>query len=178
MAPKIIPHSAIPSTFSLEREDINVDAPSQESTPPRRNKPDGDSSSAAPVAPDVRPNKCRPGSANNNWYMALQPAHEMDPTELWRDALMDELLAEWSPVQFDRLENWLKERSTKEMLQTLLSLRSSVSRNTRNKAIKTILQDSRIPPKCFASRQATTAWMASTLSCGYCRSDFKSRCKN
>ena len=79
------------------------------------------------------------------------------PTDnLWRDALMDELLVDWSPKRAERPENWLKEWSTEEMLSTLLSL-NNVSRNTRNCGLKTILHGSRIPPKCFASRPAVSA---------------------
>ena len=76
--------------------------------------------------------------------------------DLWPDALMDELLVDWSPEQAERLENWLKECSAEEMLSTLLSL-NDVSRNTRNRGLKTILHGSRIPPKCFASRPAMSA---------------------
>ena len=89
--------------------------------------------------------------------MTLQPAVGADPDELWPEALMDELLVDWTPERFERLENWLKEWSSEEMLQTMMSLKAGVSRNTRNRGIRTILHGTKIPPKCFASRPATSA---------------------
>ena len=73
------------------------------------------------------------------------------------DALMDELLVDWNADRFDRLEQWIKEWSTEEMLQMLLSLKTRVSRNTRNRGLKTILRGTRVPPKCFALCPSTTA---------------------
>ena len=156
IAAKIIPQSALPGK-SLTHDATDVDALSQRTTPPResRQKRDGASSSSATVSPDTRPKKKRPGSADTEWYMALQPVTGV-PADLWPDALMDELLVDWSPKQAERLENWLKEWSTEEMLSTLLSL-NNVSTNTRNRGLKTILHGSRIPPKCFASRPAVSA---------------------
>ena len=89
--------------------------------------------------------------------MTLRPVNEGDPEDLWPDALMDELLVNCSPERFDRFENWLKEWSTEEMLQSLPSLQHGVSRDTRNGGLKTVLQGNRIPPKCFASRPLMAA---------------------
>ena len=157
IAAKIIPQSVMPGK-SLTHDATDVDALSQRTTPPReaKQKRDGASSSSAAVSPDTRPKKKRPGSADTEWYMALQPVTGVPPDDLWPDALMDELLVDWTPKQAERLESWLKEWSSEEMLSTLLSL-NNVSRNTRNRELKTILHGSRIPPKCFASRPAVSA---------------------
>ena len=155
IAAKIIPQLGMNKRPPVE-DATDVDQLSQTSSSPR-NKRDGASSSTAPASPDNRPRKRRPGSADNEWYMTLQPAVGADPNELWPEALMDELLVDWSPERFERLENWLKEWSSEEMLQTMMSLKTGVSRNTRNRGIRTILHGTKIPPKCFASRPATSA---------------------
>ena len=155
IAAKIIPQSGMNKRPPVE-DATDVDQLSQTSSSPR-NKRDGASSSTAPASPDNRPRKRRPGSADNEWYMTLQPAVGADPDELWPEALMGELLVDWSPERFERLENWLKEWSSEEMLQTMMSLKTRVSRNTRNRGIRTILHGTEIPPKCFAPRPATSA---------------------
>ena len=157
IAAKIIPRCELPNK-TLTHDTTDVDALSQRTTPPReaRQKRDGASSSSAAISPDNRPKKKRPGSTDAEWYMALQPVTGTPADDLWPDALMDELLVDWSPKQAERPESWLKEWSTEEMLSTLMSL-NNVSRITRNRGLKTILHGSRIPPKCFASRPAVSA---------------------
>ena len=81
--------------------------------------------------------------------MTLQPPTSADPNELWPEALMDELLMDWTAKRFERLENWLKECSTQEMLRSLLSLKLRVSRNTRNRGIRTIPARHQNTPKVF-----------------------------
>ena len=88
--------------------------------------------------------------------MTPHPAIGADPDELWPEAVVDKLLVDWTPECFELLENWLKKWSSEEMLQTLWSLKFGVSRNTRNIGICSILQGTKIPPKCFPSRPATT----------------------
>ena len=136
MAAKIIPQSAIPQT--THREEVDVDMASQ-SRSPSRPKRDAASSSNAPTSPHTRPRKKRRGSSDTQWYMELQPAYRTNVEELWTDAFMDELLVDWSVDRFEHLEQWIKEWSAKKMLQTLLSLKSTTSRNTRNRGRKTIM---------------------------------------
>ena len=92
IAAKIIPRSAMHATVTVE-DATDVDMLAQRSTPPR-NKRDGALSSSAVPSPDVGPRKKRPGSADADWYMALQPAVGTKAGELWPDALMDDLLVD------------------------------------------------------------------------------------
>ena len=91
----------------MTHDTIDVDALSQRTMPPReaRQKSDGASSSSAAISPDNRPKKKRPGSTDAEWYMALQPVTGIPADDLWPDALMDELLVDWSPKQAERLES-------------------------------------------------------------------------
>ena len=90
--------------------------------------------------------------------MTLQPATSADPNEAWPEAVMDELLIDWTAEHFERLENWLKECSTQEMLRSLLSIELRVSRNTRNRGIRTIPARHQNTPKVFCPASATTAF--------------------
>ena len=138
IAPKIIPQS-VPPLKSLTHDTTDVDALSQRTTPPgeTRQKRDGASSSSAVASPNTRPKKKRPGSTDTEWYMVLQLVTGVPADELWPDAQMDELLVDWTPKQAERLESWVKEWSSEEMLSTLLSL-NNVSRITRSRGLKTI----------------------------------------
>ena len=106
---KIIPRSELLNK-TMTHDTTDVVALSQRTNPPRaaRQKRDGASSSSAAISHDTRPKKKRPGSNDREWYMALQPVIGIPTDELWPDALMDELLVDWTPRQAKGLGSWLK----------------------------------------------------------------------